>query len=467
MARQRPNTGRCGLCGLAVFFCLFGLTAVPGTNGVWAQTASEPGASRAFRDHDAASRADRGRPPDRASRWRQKRRAKARQLSPPKPTTFERVRRFVAETGGAVVPHRFILDVPTLEVAGVHPVLGGLEGNAGATAGLLYEPPFLSGDQQFTSVEVLGSARRYYGTKVLAGFESDRYVGYGYGRFEHRPREEFYGVGPASKKSNESVFRLDEGLFGGLFGRSFGDRSLLGGHVSYQTNRFGDGTGDLPQLGARFGEALPGVNVNVDYLMAGAFFEFDSRDAPYDRAFGHRFAPTENRLRSVSLEATRGFYLAAEVTHNVDTRLHEFDFTRLTLDLREFIPVDEELMHGFALRQFASFTRSADGQVPFYRLQSIGGTRSLRGYPAGRFHDRNVVLVNAEVRCQVWHWLDMALFADVGQVFRRVGTANLDAPKAGYGLGFRIKKDGQTLGRLDVAHSEEGFTTHLDLGSLF
>jgi hypothetical protein len=71
------------------------------------------------------------------------------------------------------------------------------------------------------------------------------------------------------------------------------------------------------------------------------------------------------------------------------------------------------------------------------------------------------------VRCQVWHWLDMALFADVGQVFDDFDTAQFGTPKAGYGLGFRLKKDGQTLGRIDVARSEEGITTHLDLGSLF
>jgi hypothetical protein len=388
-------------------------------------------------------------------------------MTSPEPGVLDRVRKFVVQTGSSVLPHRFILDVPQLEVAGVHPVFGGLEGNAGLTSGLLYEPPFFSGDRRFASIEVLGSLHRYYGTEALAGLEGSRYVSYAYARYEHRPKEKFFGVGPDSRTRNGAVYRLDEGLVGGLAGRSFGDRMLVGGHVSYQMNRLGRGTGSLPQMREQFGRTRSGVTADADYLMVGAFLEFDSRDTPYDRAFGHRFAPTENRLRSVSLEATRGFYLAAELTHNVDTHLHEFDFTRLTLDLREFIPIDEELMHGIALRQFASFTRSADGQVPFYRLQSIGGTRSLRGYPGGRFQDRNVILMNAEVRCQIWHWLDMALFTDVGQVFRRVDTAPFGDPKAGYGLGFRIKKDGQTLGRLDIARSEEGITTHLDLGSLF
>ena len=119
------------------------------------------------------------------------------------------------------------------------------------------------------------------------------------------------------------------------------------------------------------------------------------------------------------------------------------------------MPIREDLLHGVSIRQFASLTRTGGSHVPFYRLQSIGGDRSLRGYASNRFRDRNVVLANAEVRCQVWHWLDMAVFGDAGHVFQ------------GYGVGFRVKNDGKTLGRADIAHGAEGWRLHLDLGSLF
>jgi outer membrane protein assembly factor BamA len=200
--------------------------------------------------------------------------------------------------------------------------------------------------------------------------------------------------------------------------------------------------------------------------MIGGFFELDIRDAPYDRAFGHRFAPTEPRLRGVSLDASRGFYLATEVTHNLNVGHRQLSFTRFTLDVREFLPIQEGLLHGFSFRQFASVTHSGGNRVPFYRLQSIGGARSLRGYASDRFRDRNVLLANAEVRCQVWHWLDMAVFADAGRVFRDAGAA-MGAPRLGYGLGFRVKNKGKTLGRVDMAYGSEGWRLHMDLGSLF
>jgi len=61
----------------------------------------------------------------------------------------------------------------------------------------------------------------------------------------------------------------------------------------------------------------------------------------------------------------------------------------------------------------------------------------------------------------------MAVFSDIGHVFYDLGGVKLWDPRLGYGIGFRIKKDGQTLGRLDIARSEAGMTMHLDVGSLF
>lgn len=459
MHRPRPAASRSCACLLALFLGLIGPGVFGTGHRLCAQTPSEQHESEG--EVPDSSKAD-GKGLSRADRWRRQRRHKARDLTPPEPGFFDRVRHFVAQTGGSVVPHRFILDIPHLEVAGFHPVLGGL----GIGGGVLYEPSFSHREDRFASLELLGSLDREYSSEALLGLESAQYVGYGYARFQHQPGEAFFGIGPESRESAESVFRLNEGIFGALVGRSLGDRTLLGGHLSYQVNRFGRGRGDAPSVGDQFGD-VPGVGTDLDYLMVGTFFEFDSRDTPYRRAFGHRFAPTERRLRSVSLEAARGFYLATEITHNVDTRHHEFDFTRFTLDMREFVPVDEELMHGFSFRQFASFTRSSDGRMPFYRMQSIGGARSLRGYAEDRFRDRNVLLLNAEVRCQVWHWIDMALFTDAGHVFRNFGGVDWGDPRLGYGVGFRIRKDGQTLARVDVARSDEGVRAHLDLGSLF
>lgn len=405
-----------------------------------------------------------GQEASRAERWRQQRWAKKKVLEPPQPGVWERIGRFFSRIGGSVTPRRLMLTIPKLSVAGVRPVLKGLDQPAG---GLLYEPPPLNTDTRLVSLEATASIEWEHQTELLLGLETDRYVGYAYGRYRHRPKEGIYGIGPDSRLQDEARFRRDEGLFGILVGRSLDSRTLLGAHTSYQLNRIGPGRGDLPRIQAQFGDALPGGDRNIDYLMWGTFVEFDSRDTAYERAFGRRFAPTEDRLRSVSLEATRGFYMAAEVTHNLDFRDRDFDFTRFTVDMREFLPINKRLLHGFSFRQFASVTQASDGQMPFYRMQSLGGARSLRGYPSDRFRDRNVVLVNAEVQCEIWHWLDMALFTDAGHVFRNISDVEVLAPRVGYGIGLQVKKGGQTLGRVDFARSVEGFRITADLGSLF
>ncbi|MFB6249475.1 MAG: hypothetical protein ABEL97_12990, partial [Salinibacter sp.] len=244
-------------------------------------------------------------------------------MEPPERGLFGQVKRFLSRVGGTVLPRRLILNVPQLSVAGLHPLIEELDGLGG---GVLYKPPVLNTSDRLVSLEATGGIDREYAAEMLLGFESRRYVGYAYGRYRRRPDEYFYGLGADSRVAHRAVYRIDRGIFGGLLGRSLGDHALLGGHASLQLNRTGLGRGDLPGIRDQFGASIPGVSRNVDYLMLGSFFELDLRDTPYQREFGHRFAPTEERLRNVSLEATRGLYLAAEVTHNVDVRHHDFDF---------------------------------------------------------------------------------------------------------------------------------------------
>ena len=127
-------------------------------------TADEPGAaSDSLAPEEAAA------VPSRAARWRKRRRQKADAIEPPEPSLIRQALSVVSNVGGAVVPHRLVLSIPQLEIAGFHPVFGGLEGDAGTTAGVLYEPPFWHGPRRLAEAEVLASLRRYYGAGVRVG----------------------------------------------------------------------------------------------------------------------------------------------------------------------------------------------------------------------------------------------------------------------------------------------------------
>lgn len=401
----------------------------------------------------------------RAEEWRQKRLEKAEDLRHPRPGFFERV---ATDVEAFVDRNQLVLDLPLLGFGGLEPVLGGLQSGSGYTGGLRYEW-FRERPGYYANVEALASLRRYWGVQSVVGYEDEWWVGYGYARYWHMPELPFYGIGPNTPRSYQTTFRLNEAILGGLVGWNPLYNTLLGGHVSYVINRYGPGQNDdypTPEEAPFIPDDLPGLGADVDYIVLSGYAEFDTRNVFYEKAYGSRFAPTEDRLRGISLSATRGIYFATEVTHHIDAAGGHHDFTRIDLETQEYIPV----RRGFqvlTLRQFASFTSNAEGNdVPFYRMRTLGGAHTLRGFGGSRFRDRNVLLFNTEFRWQVMHFLDMALFSDAGHVFHRVEDMSLTDLEMGYGVGFRAKQGQHVLARLDIAYSREGVSFYLKLGSV-
>lgn len=121
----------------------------------------------------------------------------------------------------------------------------------------------------------------------------------------------------------------------------------------------------------------------------------------------------------------------------------------------QFVPVSRDRVvlafHGWLV---ASDT-GPGSVVPFYLLPSLGGNSTVRAYTDYRFHDRNLLVLNAETRVALFTHLDAAVFVDAGNVAARVGDLNLD--KRGYGVGLRMHTRRSTFARFDVAHGDEGW----------
>ncbi len=77
-------------------------------------------------------------------------------------------------------------------------------------------------------------------------------------------------------------------------------------------------------------------------------------------------------------------------------------------------------MAGWSVRK-----SNAGHSVPFYLQPSLGGSNSLRSFTDYRFHDDNMLLANAEVRLALMTHLDLAVFADAGNVASRAGDLDL------------------------------------------
>lgn len=151
---------------------------------------------------------------------------------------------------------------------------------------------------------------------------------------------------------------------------------------------------------------------------------------------------------------TRGGLYRAAWSRFADRERDAFSFRRYEVEAAHFLPAAPHLVvavHGWLVGS----TPSEGHTVPFYLQPGLGGANTLRGYPNYRFHDRNLLLLNAEARVAVFTHLDAALFVDAGNVARHVSDLNLD--RTSYGVGLRLHSRGSTFARLDLGRSREGW----------
>ena len=147
-------------------------------------------------------------------------------------------------------------------------------------------------------------------------------------------------------------------------------------------------------------------------------------------------------------------YRAAWATYSDrDTGL--FTFQRYELEGAHFVPVSNSRIV-FAVHGWLVTSDTSEGDaVPFYLQPSFGGHNTVRAYTDFRFHDRNLLALNAECRVALLRHLDGAVFADAGNVAPRVSDLNLH--KTAYGVGLRMHSRQSTFARFDVAHGAEGW----------
>jgi outer membrane protein assembly factor BamA len=92
-----------------------------------------------------------------------------------------------------------------------------------------------------------------------------------------------------------------------------------------------------------------------------------------------------------------------------------------------------------ALHGLVSVSDAATGAVvPFYFQKTLGGPDDLRGFRQFRFRDRNMLLLQAEYRWEIFTAMDGAIFYDAGKVASRTEDLNFSDLESDYGIGFRF-----------------------------
>ena len=143
----------------------------------------------------------------------------------------------------------------------------------------------------------------------------------------------------------------------------------------------------------------------------------------------------------------------------------DFEWTEYTVDVRGYLPLGERaVLAGQALYV------CGDGEVPFYRMQRLGGDSGLRGYAAGRFIDRTKALVRTEWRSgEVWARMGVTVFAGLGDVSPTPAKLTTAAHlyTYGFGLRFTFSRDERVNIRMDFGFGNDDSGFFLSLGEAF
>lgn len=267
-------------------------------------------------------------------------------------------------------------------------------------------------------------------------------------RWQDYTQNPYFGAGPETVETDRSEYRL-KSLNAVGYGRFRPARWLTiganGGWLRHPAIDVPAGTfrDDSPATRELFPrDAVFAVAEQPSYVHGEVSVTADTRD--------HRSHPR------------RGGVYRTAWTRYWARDLAAFSFQRFEAEAAHFVPVANSRLT-LALRGWVAGTDTAEGAaVPFYLMPSLGGSNTLRAYSNYRFHDRHLAIVNVETRLALMTHVDLAVFADAGNVAARMTDLNLD--KTSFGVGLRLHTEKATFARVEVAHGKEGwrvmFNTH-------
>jgi ATP:ADP antiporter, AAA family len=183
------------------------------------------------------------------------------------------------------------------------------------------------------------------------------------------------------------------------------------------------------------------------YGRSSVFAEFDSRPSPgYTR---------------------RGSLMRAELFDYRQMNDGAMSFRRVDVEVQQFVPLVRENWV-IAVRALASSTTtSAGNEVPYFLMPDLGGSKTLRGYSAWRFRDRNRLLLTGEWRWTAGPFVDMALFADAGTVAPRVADLDWRDMKRSFGVGLTLHTLSSTITRLELSRTSNGTSVGISFSPNF
>jgi len=249
----------------------------------------------------------------------------------------------------------------------------------------------------------------------------------------------FYGIGRASCVSDREVYTKEPLEIQMVAGRGFSDRFV--GQIGLRFKAVHSAGYDPSGM---FGTMLPAVNRGTSSgLRVFSSFRFDSRNSFIN--------PSGGNVVQCDLEA--GSRVASD-----------YGITSAVISLQTYhvLFYPKTVLAARLMGQVVT-----GSNLPVHTYASLGGNRTLRGYPQDRFLDKSMVLANAEIRFPLIRRLDALVFLDAGQVGADMGEFQLTHGwKNSVGGGLRLVLD-TFIVRADQGFSDEGSGFYLNFGHIF
>jgi hypothetical protein len=349
----------------------------------------------------------------RADLLRQQREEKSKQLAPPDPSRLERI---LLDLENGRVFERLLNPAE-----GFYPKVGNVTAGSGIALGPAYRRPGIVDGHADVSAFAIGSFQRYWMLDArlrMPRLARERASIDVHAQRYDFPDEDFFGLGPASRRADHVTFGIRNTVLGAT-GAVHPRRWLtFGGGFDYLTPRIDAGR-DIRPTGSLFDDAAaPGLRAQPDFIRYETFGELNSREPRGNPRRGGRYALTAQ--------------------HFVDLDDGRHTFQRIEVDLQQYLPLlrDRRVL---ALHALVSASDADAGRtIPFYLQRTLGGPDDLRGFRRFRFRDANLLLLQAEYRWEIFTAVDGAIFDDAGKVASRLDDVNLQDLESNYGIGFRF-----------------------------
>jgi len=237
----------------------------------------------------------------------------------------------------------------------------------------------------------------------------------------------FYGIGNDIINKQPSRYQNRYLKFGFETTKCFNKKHFVGLKADFQSQDIADIEGNVlnPKI-----EGINGGNI----IGVGPIYKFDTR----------------NNVHYPS----KGFYIQTSIVHFNTIGKSSNYFTIYSLDCRKYL----KFFNSYYIA-IQGLLNSSSGNVPFYKLPTLGGKYNLRGISNKYMYiDKNVWYGQAEIRKMLYKRIGFVAFSGLGNTFSTWNNDMISKVKVVYGFGARIQlipKDQINL-RFDYAIGPNG-----------